>query len=452
MSWPIRPALAVLLALLAAPLTGAGTGFAAEAASTPEKSALAALGGNATSAGAGLYRVPVGSGESLLTHGPDPATPATRSARRLARGDEERRPLCAGDYYQHVLVGRLAGTPDRLAGDAGEVRGIIGRVNAQLNADALASGGVNADFKVLCDGDGSLRVDSFESPSTEFSDIVRAARAAGFNAPNADYTIFFDAPSSGDVCGVASFNANERLIADNASNKGSGYGVTYQPCWYGDAPMHEIGHTQGAVQYSAPHSTGTGGHCNQLLDVICYAPDGGDRNQTPPTLDCPEVPRFDCGYDDYFDAAPEPGEYLAGHWNLGSPLNRFIAFGPAEPASVQPLPEPACARAACASRLRLGVPKHGVGDAAARVLYRLRVPAHTPVLRLGVTAPQPLDLWARHEALPGAESACRTKRRAAAETCRIAQPRAGDWLVALSNREAATEFELLATTGRAGRR
>jgi alpha-tubulin suppressor-like RCC1 family protein len=36
---------------------------------------------------------------------------------------------------------------------------------------------------------------------------------------------------------------------------------------------------------------------------------------------------YDCGHDDYFDAAPEPGEYLASHWNVGSTLNRFIAFG-----------------------------------------------------------------------------------------------------------------------------
>ena len=66
---------------------------------------------------------------------------------------------------------------------------------------------------------------------------------------------------------------------------------------------------------------------------MCYSPDGGDRNQGGMLLAAPESPRFDCDFDDYFDSAPEPGEYSDSHWNLGSPLNRFIAFGgPAAPA------------------------------------------------------------------------------------------------------------------------
>ena len=102
--------------------------------------------------------------------------------------------------------------------------------------------------------------------------------------------------------------------------------------------MHESAHLMGAVQPPAPHSTGTGGHCNEGADVMCYSPDGGDRNQGTMIGSCPGALRFDCGFDDYFDAAPEPGEYLDSHWNLGLLLNRFIAFGgpaPAPPATPQ---------------------------------------------------------------------------------------------------------------------
>ncbi len=90
--------------------------------------------------------------------------------------------------------------------------------------------------------------------------------------------------------------------------------------------MHENGHNQGAVQRSAPFSTGAG-HCWEDLDVMCYSPDGGDQHQDGTVLNCPADLYFDCGFDSYFDAAPEPGEWLAQHWNIAIPANRFIALG-----------------------------------------------------------------------------------------------------------------------------
>ena len=89
--------------------------------------------------------------------------------------------------------------------------------------------------------------------------------------------------------------------------------------------MHENGHNQGAVQPSAPDSTGSGAHCNDLLDVMCYAPDGGDRNQTEVST-CTDAMWFDCDNDTYFDVVPEGSEWLSNHWNLGSSANRFITI------------------------------------------------------------------------------------------------------------------------------
>ena len=82
--------------------------------------------------------------------------------------------------------------------------------------------------------------------------------------------------------------------------------------------LHEVSHTLGAVQDSAPNST-LGGHCTQMEDVMCY-PDGAPRG-TPGDLvnacaaTAPILP-YECGMDDYFNPAPPPGSYLDTHWNL----------------------------------------------------------------------------------------------------------------------------------------
>jgi hypothetical protein len=89
---------------------------------------------------------------------------------------------------------------------------------------------------------------------------------------------------------------------------------------YADQVLHEVLHTLGAVQPSAPHFSG-GAHCYELYDVMCYTPKDG----TPDVFlrNCEiigEAPNpgkpVDCGTDDYFNPSPPPGSYLAAHWNL----------------------------------------------------------------------------------------------------------------------------------------
>lgn len=85
--------------------------------------------------------------------------------------------------------------------------------------------------------------------------------------------------------------------------------------------LHEMTHTMGAVQPSAPNST-SAGHCIDGKDVMCYddlspeglyysdavCPGGGDL----------ELAGFayDCNRDDYFNPAPAAGSHLATHWNV----------------------------------------------------------------------------------------------------------------------------------------
>jgi hypothetical protein len=198
-----------------------------------------------------------------------------------------------------------------------EIRAHVRRMNAVLNEAAEESGGTSADYKVACDETGEIRVDEFVNNYgvPDIDVIVMAAREAGFDDPKVDYSIFYDGEFPG-ICGIAQFSDDSRLVESNANNDG-GYAVTYENCWFSRTPMHENGHNQGAVQTGPPGSDG-GGHCTEHEDVMCY----------PSTsLQCPEQMYFDCGFDTYFDAAPEPGEWLDSHWNLGSPINRYVVLG-----------------------------------------------------------------------------------------------------------------------------
>jgi hypothetical protein len=380
----------------------------------------------------GLFRVRLPDGRSLLTHGPDPKQamnpldfdgvgPSNASMRQ---------PVCATDNYQHVLYAHLAAAPNLVAVEASTIRTAIRQINALLNAESLASGGVSADYKVLCDATGEIRVDSFATPSDEFGDVVAAARAQGFSDPRADYTIFLDAPST--FCGIGSYVPDSALAPNNRSNSGGGYGISYQGCWLDETPMHENAHNQGAVQGDAPSSTGTGGHCFEERDVMCYSPDGGDRHQEGTVSRCTNRVAFDCGDDDYFDSAPEAGEYLSSHWNLGSRLNRFIAFGQGTQV------EPACGNRDCAPEM---APDGSARHAMAAMMggwafYRVVAPKATSI-SAAIDGPDcggddgcltDLDLYVRAGKVPTTKRwDCRALTYGSDESCKANRTRSRVW-------------------------
>jgi hypothetical protein len=302
-----------------------------------------ALGGEVKTLPNGLYRVRSATGDTFTTHGPD------RRREMLADSDgdgvadlgngPERAPACVAnpgsDYYQRVLYGYPTNGGNNLAAHAADIQAQVRRNNWLLNDQSLASGGPEADFKVLCDGGGGIAVTAFPvtpdlaGTNASFDHVVTAAQNAGFTNPRVDYTIFYD--GNGPACGVGHLYWDESSGANNLNNNpafiGAGYGMSYKACWFARTSMHENAHNQGAAQQSAPSSTGNGGHCNEDDDILCYV-DGGDRNQS--MVPCgvqPGIQHYDCAWNTYFDSAPEPGEWLSEHWNIGSAVNRFIRFG-----------------------------------------------------------------------------------------------------------------------------
>lgn len=275
----------------------------------------------------GHYLVFLEDGETLLTHGPDPEV--ADAGPGFGPSGDQRPPRCADDdgYRLHVLYGWMASEADV----ADEIRSHIRRMNALLNADALASGDVEADYNVVCDASGEIQVDGFHATgSSDYSAVVNSAKAAGFTKGKTDYLIFYEGSSTG-ICGVANIYYDDRLSAQNNNVINTGYGVVYRSCWDERTPMHENAHNQGAVQRLAPMSD-LNGHCLEGLDVMCYTSNF--------IVLCGDRIHYDCGYDTYFNAKPPSGSWLATHWNIGSRLNPYLSFSDVTPPEPKPTTEP----------------------------------------------------------------------------------------------------------------
>lgn len=286
---------------------------------------------------------------------PDPcaATPCTQPVDPCSVGDCTpigfsalyRRPTCDADaanghYFQAVYT-RPTDRPSRYKHLTPYIRGVISRMNARLYDEALNSSGKTqaARYRFLCNGSSTVVVSRYpaknkaHATSSLYSKLVNAAQAAGLTSVHAKYVIFYDGPpptvrlpngQKVQACGQGDVPGDDSLASTNRNDSGPDYAIVYgQSCFAPRYAMHETAHNMGAVQNSAPRSSGAF-HCNDGLDVMCYS-DGGSKSRYRANV-CPNRERFDCGYNDYFDTAPASGSYLATHWNLGWGGNLFLSF------------------------------------------------------------------------------------------------------------------------------
>lgn len=206
--------------------------------------------------------------------------------------------------------------------------------------------GVDVRLKFFCNAEGDVDIVKVRTPTrsqlASFDTVVRDLRALGFDKPNEKYWVIYEGFfSCGGCAGIAMGWIDDRPGADNPSNSGNMFALTVignlgpqghiAPLMH--VMLHEASHTMGAVQMSAPHSSG-GFHCNDGGDVMCYvdqAPGSDYDAKVCPRFQVtrvgPELP-YDCGSDDYFHPRPAAGSYLDTHWNVGSPVNRWITWTP----------------------------------------------------------------------------------------------------------------------------
>jgi hypothetical protein len=262
------------------------------------------------------------------------------------------------------------------------------------------------------------------SPS-RFDQIVNdVAPALGSSAQRRNVLVYADYLGATNIDG-SSFGAagqaelitgplgiSDQPGSGNPHNAGGLYAVAYgmgrtyftsnSQAFGDEVPVHEITHTLGAVQDSAPHSS-QAGHCYDESDVECYN-DGGSYFATGGSIvaSCSDSAHevYDCNVDDYFNPSPAPGSYLATHWNLFNSAFMCDAAtcgtattggggpptSPAPPPTTVVNPAPTATNPPSSVAFTLGTLARAVSlvRAAVRVAVRSRQP--WPTLRIGRAA------------------------------------------------------------------
>jgi len=295
--------------------------------------------------GPGLIEV----GDGLCTHGGDRvpqaieraaagfAAPADATNRKKAAN-----PRCAGDGVSgrriRVFYVFPSDTTSRAAAFERWIRESV--VLADRNLDRQSPGIPGQHLRMYCRNGRKVTVSAIRllpiaDSSFTFGDVVaslldRTAHGLGdadFDAQRFTYVVFVDnVTCCYGPAGQGTIYFDDRADPSGNLNNLISAGPRFSMVEIGGSPasgayvfLHEVGHTLGAVQHTAPHSSGAG-HCYTGYDVMCYADDGpwfaGGGTMEPVCPPMPDGQRpFDCQGGDYYEVDPAPGSYLDEHWN-----------------------------------------------------------------------------------------------------------------------------------------
>jgi hypothetical protein len=284
-------------------------------------------------------------GQISCTHGPDPAPagidiktprPPLPVSRTEGAGPTTVAPICTGDGTSgprvQLVYARPVGTPDRYDAYAASFQTWAAQIDAGVNESAEQTAGTRR-IRFVHDASCTPVISRLTLTAATADDLgafnaeVRQAHAG---RTDRRFLVWMEAAA---FCGVGEMRLDDRPDWLNENNAGLPLVARVDSgCWGipgALAEAHELFHTLGAVQASAPHSTGHS-HCLDEIDRMC----GGDSSGKPTVLACPEGREdlFDCHHDDYFHTDPAPGSYLATHWNTAD--SRFLTGPPAAPSDV----------------------------------------------------------------------------------------------------------------------
>jgi hypothetical protein len=272
----------------------------------------------------GSYRIQDGIPGVGCTHGPD-AVPSV-----LAAPWQQAPPVggavtsavkCIGDGTAgpriEAIYAHAANRPDLYALALPFISVGLAQATAQVEESAARTGGYRSLRFVTSACEPVVRNVTL---SAQGDDTIGATATElynmGFNHPERDYLVFVD---SEVYCGIAYL--------------GGRYARVDKTCW-NYAELHELTHNFGAVQPSAPNSSG-GGHCTDESDIMCYS----DEPYFPlmrQVCDFVFEHLLDCNADDYFSTAPQAGSFLSYHPEFNTADTPFMADVDGEPPVLLP--------------------------------------------------------------------------------------------------------------------
>ena len=234
------------------------------------------------------------------THGPDappPGAPASDDLRSVtelettsARGPETAESVsCDGSNSDGMRVVAIYAYPTDQPNRSASVIPLIREWASQVDdvyyesaRETSGSRSVRWLTEPSSTGACRIKVETLAvSPTGDdnFTNTLNESHAAGNTSLNRRYIIWMDGSNSLGTCGVGELWGDDQPGPGNWSNGGvdTGYvGLTSridQNCWgfqNQSVEGHELGHNLGAVQDSAPNTSGAG-HCVDEWDIMCLS-------------------------------------------------------------------------------------------------------------------------------------------------------------------------------------
>ncbi|HEY7619561.1 MAG TPA: hypothetical protein VH834_07300 [Solirubrobacteraceae bacterium] len=261
--------------------------------------------------------------------------PSAWCGARLTTDDTEFAAFPAALRQIKVVYAYARGEADRSAQWSDALQADVSSIEQYLAGQSGGTRALRFDMGTEC-GPQYVDVEVVPLPRTRdyyldsFDRVADDVAAAIGPAPGPrDVFVLADKLTDDAVWGIAEIVRDESAGDANQSNAGGLTSIMWtnrttlpdpSTWWQPTVMLHEITHNLGAVQQGAPHHT-SGWHCTDGEDVMCYD-DGSPEAVGYTSSACAKAPSgvipqtYDCGHDDYFNPAPDPGSYLDTHWNV----------------------------------------------------------------------------------------------------------------------------------------